>query len=107
MVTIPPPRVRTHRMAIGDPDQRGLSVGKIRCGSCISNNHENCVVNIEMGKGMSAYLWRCECICHAGESSCVLCGRRDLPTDAGRCVDLRSCAAARAHGTSFRERIAL
>ena len=37
----------------------------IRCGKCISGEHEQCVVSIRMGAPKSLYTWRCDCGCQA------------------------------------------
>lgn len=80
--------------------------GKQRCGWCITNDHENCIVLVAMGqdskkgrprdrhglRATSQPPWRCGCWCeYAEQSKCVMCGRTGVLVENGRCVDAGGC----------------
>jgi len=69
---------------------------RVRCGWCIANNHDRCVVGIEMGRAPTSYMWHCRCACQEVRTQCVLCGRDGVETAHGHCVDVASCDAERA-----------
>lgn len=83
--------------------------GPVRCGWCITNDHPNCIVLVEMGKdakkgrprdrhGLRATSqppWHCGCDCEfARQSKCVACSRTGVLVENDRCVDAGTCDPA-------------
>ena len=77
-----------------EPDYPRPSVktGKIRCGFCITGNHDKCCIAIPQGKGTTRHIWRCACNCVTGRTKCVNCSRRDIEvTGQSTCLDAEDC----------------
>ena len=81
-----------------------------RCGWCITADHPNCVVVVEMGhhagrgrpkseanrsKRPDTYVWRCKCSCeYAQAAKCVDCQRVGVDLTKNRCTDVADCDLA-------------
>jgi hypothetical protein len=72
----------------------------VRCGWCITGDHDNCLVIMIMGetrsrndkKATGPYPWRCPCGClRSVNTKCLNCQRVGVEVTENRCTDERAC----------------